>query len=195
MGYETCLLFVSNWKKGFTGYCSIEASLEMGKCSGYDAISELMEKAQAKHTKKETAALKSLIAEHEHGHKSMFTEEGNYTPEYAAMNEKFAQKAYNELIAKPAKALEKRLPYVMWYSHSIEEYEDSYGDLLMVVTLDECRAAMLKALAQSMGKDDYPGDKDVIPGYRRFHMALKLIEAFDPKIWGEKDVRVMLYGH
>ena len=82
------------------------------------------------------------------------------------------------------------LPYIYWGSKD-ESFTDSYGSRLIVATIEEVYDALVRDQAKTIADKEY----DSAYGYRRFHLAIKLLEGFlqDKVSW--KNVRVILYGH
>lgn len=187
MGYETKLIFVTANKKKEgrpVGYCRVEAELEMGKIGGYGEIDVLLTKATevSKKLKTEYGELVDTLKE---GEKEMFNSEGDYTEEYSTMKEKVRDREYNKMIGIPRRKLDKVLPYV--YDGDDQAFEDAYGDFLLVVGLKELKEAIIKDNASEIAKGNYE------LGYRRFNIALKLIEGFEHD-FGE-EVLVVMWGH
>jgi len=182
MGYETTLLFVSHYREKFVDFGKIEATLRMGKIA-YDYISDLI----GKHTRKN----KKLIEKAKRWsnlHNEIYNLDGNHTMEFKELSEKEQQKKVDKL-HKLEESLNAKLPYVYHTSGNKQDYLDCYDDLLIVVPLEELREAIIKSQAKTITDGQYE------LGYRRFDMALRMIEMFDKKIWGSKDVKVILYGH
>jgi len=183
MGYETTLIFVSNgYKPKFKGYCGVEATLKMGKIA-YDALGELIQKTRIPEAFREE--MKKLVEDKRAGHAKMFNSEGNYNAEYSVMPEEKRRKIYHRLIGKIAKQLDAKIPYIYYDDMNDGSYTDAYGDFLMLVTLAELK----KAVELDRAKMTLEGG-----GYRRFDMALKLIETFEHD-FGSEEVRVVMWGH
>lgn len=186
MGYETKLIFVTNYtsKKGkIVGYCKKEATLEMGKIA-YGYMGKLIDKLQSKVEALEVK-YREKIAKVNFWYNDMFDREGSWTKEYARLSDEQRNKEYQSLITKPTKILEKALPFI--YEGDNKYYEDNYGNFFLVATLQEVKEAIVKDNAEDIAK----GETDI--GYRRYAIALKMIEAFEHD-FGES-VFVILAGH
>lgn len=186
MGYDTKLVFVTcNGKRKdgrIVGYCSEVASIELA-CAAYDDFGELIEKKRRENDKVEKG-VKTALEELEEKHKGLYTHEGEHTEEVMRMS-KTAQDKLTKAYYKLKKEVERELPY-FYPDGNTEAYRDSYGDLLLVGSLEEVNEAILKSNAKSIAKGDYPN------GYRRFNAALKLMEGL--KDFGE-DIYVIMFGH
>lgn len=183
MGYETKVMFVTNYQKKGTavGYCRQEASLEMGKiCSG--KVGELIDRLQNE-VKPLEEKYRDQIKEIEEDSRKIYDRDGNYLEEISNLPEK-KKKLISQKHFKKQKALEVVLPYV--YDGNEQVFEDSYGNFLLIATLKEVKEAIIKDNAKEITDGNYEF------GYRRFNIALKLIEGFET--FGE-EVLVILFGH
>lgn len=185
MGYETKLIFVTNHRKKKEGrpvdYCSVVATLEMGKIC-YDFVGDLIGKLQ-KIVKPLEELYRNKIKEMEEVHKELFNSDGNWTEELAKLPKAEQDKRY-AVYSKIRIALEKKLPFV--FEGDDATFEDCYGNLLLVASLKEVKEAIIKSNAKEIAEGNYEF------GYRRFNVALKLIEGLED--FGE-EVFVILYGH
>lgn len=183
MGYETKAIFVSS-HSGFKGYCSVIATLDMGKIAD-GHIYDLIGKAHSTDSK----TLEARVKEWRDRHDYIFNAEGNYTDELLKMSEEDKQKEVDKLFEMQHK-LDERLPYIFETSNHVHDYTDDYGELMMMVDLKDFRSAVVKENKVLIAKGIYNA-----PGYRRFVMAIRMIDMFDKKIWGEEPVKVILWGH
>ena len=186
MGYETKLIFVTNYtsKKGkIVGYCRKEATLEMGKVA-YGWFGSLIDKLQANVAILEEK-YRDKIEQVNVANNQMFDRAGEWTKEYESISVEERNKEYTNLISKPTQILEKALPFI--YEGNDKYYEDNYGNFFLVATLQEVKEAIVKDNAKDIAK----GETDI--GYRRYAIALKMIEAFEHD-FGEP-VFVILAGH
>ena len=184
MGYETKAIFVRSNDK-FKGFCSIQATLEMGKIA-YGHISKLMEKAR---NPIRNTTLEDSVKQWKDMHDYVYNAEGNYTDALLKMDDVDKQKEVDKLFEMGHK-LNEQLPYIFETSNNVHDYTDAYGELMMLVDLKDFRAALVKENKLMIAKGFYEA-----PGYRRFVMAIKMIDMFDPKIWGDEPVKVILWGH
>jgi len=180
MGYETKAIFVSS-NQDFKGYCSIEASLDMGKIAG-DEVGDLMNKARR------NGDLKPDIKKWEDTHDSIYCE-GNYTERLKEMSESKRRKEVDKLF-ELQKKLDEKLPYIYERSGDKHDYSDLYGDPLLMVDLKDFRRAVVENQKTLIADGTYEK-----PGYRRFNMVLKMIDMFDKKIWGAQPVKIILWGY
>ena len=187
MGYETRLIFVSNsYKKSgkFHDYCHIEASLEMGKIA-YDNVGALIEKSKVRDIKDE---LKKLVEEWESKHNDIYNSNGDYTESAEDMPEKEREREIRRLCVVENK-LSVKLPYIFETNGNKQDYTDDYGDFLIVVEMEDLYRAIVQDQAKGIAEHQYE------LGYRRYAMALKMIEEFmNRKMWGEK-IKVVMWGH
>jgi len=188
MGYETELIFVTGnhkTKEGrISGYQHVEASLEMGKCAD-GAFGELI-KACRIDSKRGYPAIIKEIEQVEKLHKELFTADGDYTEELKAIPDDAGRSKRAVPYYKAKDALEKKVPY-FYKDGNTELFLDAYGSLLMVASLKDVKTAIIKSNA----KEIMDGNFEL--GYRRFDMAIRMIEAFE-QFFGET-VQVILYGH
>lgn len=190
MGYDTRLVIVKRNKRSrkamsTDNYMRKEAELEMGCCC-YGKIAELISSLRKKNA--QHVGISEEIQEFTACHKAIFNAEGNWTEELAALSEA-AQHERCATLHKLQRALNKKIPYM--YVDDEETYTDSYGDVLLVASVQEIRSAILQDLAASVAKKEYEGLGN--GGYRRFNIALDLLNSFKNN-FGE-DVEVVLYGH
>lgn len=188
MGYETKMMIVHSYDKKGGNYQEIEATLEMGRIC-YDAVAELIDKARAENNKKVRAYKKKtgkdlfeqieLIKEY---HDVAFTARGDYNPD---LTEKDVEKAVKRYFDHRGR-IERVLPFV-YDNHDEESFVDCYNDLLLIVSVKEAIEAFKKNNAIAVAKGDYE------TGYRRYDIAIKLLEAFQVDFGQE--VRVVLFGH
>lgn len=181
MGYETTLLFIRNYGKKPIGYCPISASLELSKI--YWAIGDLVEKARSRINPKERDKLSRMIDNLEEMRKTIYDGEGDYTEEARKWTEK-QRDSYGDRICSLRKRIEKKLPAIFWQGDDTS-YRDNYGDLLLVVTLDELRCALLEAQKKAIKEDDRL-ETD-------FVLALQMINHFQTIDSGNH--WVVLWGH
>lgn len=188
MGYETELIFVSGYKKTkegrICGYQSVEATLEMGKCAS-GAFGELLKECGFGGRSEKTSLIKE-VEQVESMHKELFTSDGDYTEEMKAIPNEADKSKRCAPYYKAKEALEKKLPY-FFKDGNTELFMDAYGSLLMVASLEDVKKAIVKSNAQEIISGNYE------LGYRRFNIALRMIEAFEQD-FGEA-VQVILYGH
>lgn len=191
MGYETTMLVVDgSEKKGKpVGYQSIIASLELSCCGHKGPMGQLIEQLQkaVKELSKETL---NEVSEVEEEQKKCFTSNGDYTPELEKLSEEDKNKRTKKYFSMRQK-LSDKLPYVYHRDHNNEEFVDCYGDALLVASVKEVYEALVRDQAETIANKEY----DSAYGYRRFHLAIKLLEAFmqDSGSWSR--VKVILYGH
>ena len=190
MGYETELIFVTGNNKTkagrICGYQSVEATLEMGKCA-YGVFGELIDRCRNEVKATHDQAVRDV--EHmELLGRELFTHEGNYTPEMEAIKTQAEREKRSAPYYKEKRAIETKLPY-FYKDGNTELFLDAYGDLLLVASLIDLKLAILKSNAEEIHDKHYENGG----GYRRFNMAIRLIEAFQLD-FGE-DVQVILYGH
>lgn len=192
MGYETKLLFVESNRhdkeKNPIGYCSVVATVELSKC-GSGPVGDLIEKLRNAN-RKTKSDLTQVVHEYQKLHDEVYDRSGDYRPEMKELDLKEVKRKA-DLISKMHLQLGKRLPYVYETDCSTEDFTDSYGDLLLVASLKELHAALLKDQAQIIESNDYDGH-----GYRRYSLALKLVEEFrGSEQWDDERVKVIMYGH
>jgi len=183
MGYETKLIFITGRKR--TGYQSDEASLEMGKVCN-DEIGDLIGRLRMANRK--NANLSADITEWENEHNRIYTQAGNYTPEVDALQLSEQKKATDALF-KMERILGKKLPFFYGIDGNTKHFEDSCGDLLLVADIEELLAAIRKDAAGLISNGQYGPE-----GYRRFNVAIAMLEQFRKERFGET-VRVVLWGH
>ena len=187
MGYETRLIFISaGSKKKTVGYCSKVAELELSKVA-YNNIGKLIE--QKRHDSDELRKeIGQQIKEIKIMHSDLFGADGDYTEEAKSMTPKDRDLAIKKMYDLKSK-VEKKIPYI-YIGEDEQGYEDSYGDLLLVATLQELKSALVHDNALAVvGKDreDSLGDS-------HFILAIKMIEEFEnTKKW--HGIKVVLYGH
>lgn len=94
---------------------------------------------------------------------------------------------------RASRVLENKLPYIFWEDGNIESFEDSYGDLLLVVSLEELKEAIEYDRAQDIIKNDGNEYKY----YRRFDLALNMINTFlnNKDVWDHENIKVVMWGH
>ena len=187
MGYETCLLFIDERK--YTkdkGYARIEATLEMG-CICNDMVGKLIEKSVPKKTTKEK--LRKQIKAWEKQRAKCYTSDGEYTEEMNDLSEKEREiecdKSY-----KMSRELDKKLYHVCYSDKNTQQYTDCYGDVLIVVSLADLKEAITLDQAKMIHTKEYD-----IHGYRRFAMALAVIEQFENKEHWDENIKVIMWGH
>ena len=186
MGYDTTAIFISGGSRNHKGYCGVEATLEMG-CIAYGEIAKLMDAKKFKKPKADL--LKKEIKAFEEREKSWFTADGNYTEEMEKLSED-ERKVLSKEKHKADQLLESQLPYIYHGGTNSQSYADVYGDIFMVVSLDEMRVAVIKQQAKLINEKSYE------IGYRRFNIILKMIEEFrDKEQWGENNIKIILWGH
>ena len=181
MGYETTLIVVeaNSFKKDGSPYdfMNIVATIELCKANGkyLDAL-----RVSNKEFNKEVNRMEDL-------QNMMYTRGGNYNEEFKKLS-KTARKKIEQEDLRLSKKMHKQLPFIFYTSHNDENYTDSYGDALMVIDVKAAYNAILKDQAESIAKGEYEH------GYRRYTVALKLLEAFlDEEKWPR--LKVVLWGH
>jgi len=190
MGYETKMMVVSSYgrlnKKKLAGYLKQEATLELG-CVCYDKLGDLIRRLKDESKEVEGAEeLRDEISAISKEYKAIYTD-GDYSYEALQLTKK-QREARGKKLCNREHRLGKKLPYVFEGS-SNETYTDSYGDFLLVATLEEVLEAMVKDQAKSILKEEYESNR----GYRRFALAIALLESFKSDFGDE--VKVVLYGH
>ena len=178
MGYETTLFFVNTYGNK-SGFCNIEASLELCKVA-YDEMGDLINKAGVH---KDAEKKHSLIKKHQQLYKTIYNSEGNYSDEYNELTTDTRQKLEKDF-DKTRKELDSKLYYIC-KGEELESYVDSYGDLLKVTTIEELEDAIRKSQAKMIVNDG--------SGYWRFDLALEMIRTLKEK--GKSDYKVILWGH
>lgn len=181
MGYETNLIFVSNYKKEKTGYLKVEAILEMGKIA-YNEFGKLLDKIRAskknsKQTEKLLDELNRVRSEKRDIEEQIFWKGGEYLN---VVKDKLGERE-SGLEHK----LEQKLPFI-YLDGNTQEFQDRYGDELMVATLEEVEDALIRDNAKIVFENGKP--------YRRFDIALKMIEEFKKECWSSENIRVILWG-
>jgi len=130
--------------------------------------------------------LNKLIEKYEAQRKYCWDRDGDYSEELNDMTDTKRNAEIKKLFRMAAN-LDKELHYI-YYEGSDQQYEDRYGNTLMIVSLEDLKKAIIKDQAQMVieGYDN---------GYRRFNIALKMIESFqDKKDWND-NVKVVMWGH
>lgn len=184
MGYETRLIFVSDWEKKFKGFGSAEATLEMG-CISYGFIAELIKKLRSNN--KLIRPINKKIDRFEELQKKVYGDDGNYPEDFKSLDRKEQRKLEKEHW-QLEKELGKKLLYI--YDGRKQAFRDAYGDLLLVVSLDELKEALIKDDARLIHEEKY--DK----GYRRFKLALEMIQHFqNPDYWNKNEIKIVMWGH
>ena len=82
--------------------------------------------------------------------------------------------------------LEKHLPFLYGLDGDETFFDDQYGDVLLIASLDEVKQAIIKDQAKSIVEEGF--------NYRRFDVALRMIEGFERKPDFE-GIKVVLFGH
>lgn len=186
MGYETTLYFVDNWDKRKRGFLQVIGSLDLCKVA-YGNFGDLLDKIRKR--QKVSKRVKNLLDELRNvRNKKAELEEQIFwngdTPIESDVKEKIHQKE-TALEHK----LEKYLPFI-FIDGNTQEFEDSYGEVLMIADLEEVENAIVKDQAKSIVEKEFDDGK----GYRRFDTALKMIESFKTKDqW--TNIKVVLWGH
>ena len=178
MGYETTLFFVNTYGNK-SGFCNIEASLELCKVA-YDEMGDLINKAGVH---KDAEKKHSLIKKHQQLYKTIYDAEGNYQETYDELSDETKKKIKQDY-DKASKELDSKLYYI-YLDGELESYVDSYGDLLKVTTIEELEDAIRKSQAKMIVNDG--------SGYWRFDLALEMIRTLKEK--GKSDYKVILWGH
>lgn len=185
MGYETNLIFVSSGYSQhgkFKGFCPVEATLEMGKIH-YGHVGNLIDKTKQSISEK----VVHLIEEYNELHDKVFDHEGQTLHKIKELPKEEQQKRFEEVFTLMRK-LEEQVPFVYAEGGNYHNFSDNYGDPLLLVSLKDLKKAIKADLKESIKKKEYGK-----LGYRRFNVALKMIEAFESKQFN--DVGVILFGH
>jgi hypothetical protein len=186
MGYETTLIFVTGGVNGFKGYCSIEATLRMGKIAYEGEISMLIEELRKCDTETDYTKDKARTEQY----RRIFTY-GEWSAEMQELTEGERDKEYDKYW-KLRVQLEEKFPYVYYNEGENEQFTDNYGDFLMLTDLETLLSALIKDRAKHITEHDTHHGY----GYRRYELAIRLTEAFmNEKIWGKEQVKVILFGH
>jgi len=197
MGYETTMLIVEGKeKKGKpAGYHSVIASVELSCCGGNGYMGKLIQKLKTDDQKPKDKLLYEEVSDAENEHKKCFNAEGNWVEELEHASKKDQDKVTNKYYSMIRK-IEAKLPYVYWNNQNSNFFIDNYGSLLIVATIKEAYEALIRDQAQYyqqllIDKKEYSS----INGYRRFHLAIKVLEGFiqNESCWS--GVKVILYGH
>ena len=186
MGYETNLIFISNSTakgKKYTGYCHVEASLQMGKVC-YGEIQTLLNTAKLPDEKHDE--MTKEIEKRESEYREVFNREGNYTEEMLELTEAKREKTVHNMFAK-TKKLGNKLPYIFWANQNMESFCDDYGSVLLIVDLEDIQKAIIIEQARYLKEQDWI--------YRRFGIALSMIEHFQKEEWKHENIKVVLWGH
>ena len=178
MGYETELIFIQDWNRKKGGFKQILARVEMGKIC-YNEFSKLLEKSKKEATVKQAGLLSEL--------NDIRGDLDDATQGESDFDRDWIKKA-NDNLWKVENKLEKSLPMI--FARDDQSFEDSYGDLLIIVSLDDLYRAIMLDSAKELS--NYKNPK----GYRRYNLALKMIENFmDTEFWAKGNVKVVLWGH
>lgn len=176
MGYETTLLVVDGNGRKSVGYHNIVATVELSKVA-YDAVGDIIE------SKKDDKDLSEQVREWEESWKETYTLEGDYNPNLQLLSESEKSKKGDKVYSVEQK-LSKKLPYVFYSNGNKQDFVDDYGSLLKVVEVKDIYNAILQDQAKMIKEDG--------EGYRRFDIALKVLEGFMNDKW---NVKVILWGH
>lgn len=183
MGYDTELIFIAV-NNDLKGYQTIVATLEM-KGINYGHMADLISWS---HVPDKDGKLSAKVSAYERQHKRCYNS-GDHTDLLKLMSEA-ERKAETDKLRKMDGELEKMLCYIYHMDNGHVSYEDRVGDLLMVVSLDALREALIKSQAEAITNGEYK------MGYRRFDMALRMVDMFlDRNVWGKEPVKVVLWGH
>jgi hypothetical protein len=185
MGYDTRLVFVTGTKnkktKKLTGYCSVVATMEMA-CIAYNAFGALIDQKREALGKHNQKVIAGHVQETEDLGKEIYGADGEHTDEFLALDIK-EQERKKKVYYTSRKTLEQMHPYI-YEGGDGQRFLDSYGDVLMIATLEEVRLALAKDAAKQLLEEGQ--------AYRRYAPALALCDAL--KDFGE-DVEVVMYGH
>lgn len=188
MGYETTMLVVEGHEKKNGkpfGYHSVIASVELSCCGDKGPMGLLIHSRNDVNNEllKEIDDMKDAESE-------CFDADGNWVEELRGASEEEKKRATKTYHSKK-RILSERLPYIFWTGSDDETFTDSYGSPLIFATLEEVYEALVRDQAKIIAEEEYEGSY----GYRRFHLAIKLLEGFlqDKDSW--KNVKVILYGH
>ena len=108
MGYETKLIFVINYRKGFKGYCSTVATLDMGKIC-YGEIGNLINKTRAKMTEKKKDEICKEAYAIDEAYNECYDRNGGLTTALREMPKEEQEKKTNKLFSDLYN-LEEKLP-------------------------------------------------------------------------------------
>ncbi|NOQ37613.1 hypothetical protein GQ472_01870 [archaeon] len=183
MGYETELIFiqVNHRLKGFQ---RVIATLQMGKIC-YGKIYQLVQESKV-HDKDQKLGAEIDAYERQAGR--CYIADGDYTETLKKMPEQ-ERKAEIDKLLKMSATLDRKLCYI--YRDSDRQcYTDKCGDILMVVSLSNLYATLIEEQARLISEGEFE------VGYRRFEMAIRMIDKFmDKKIWGNEELKVIMWGH
>ena len=183
MGYETTLIFCESYNHK-SGYWNVISTLDMCKITYDKSINNLIDLARSRNgSDKEIEEKKELVKDFESEHKRIFTSDGDYTEELRELS-KVEQDKDTKEYSKIQSKLSKKIPYIYYSKNNREDYTDMYGDLLLVVSLEEIKKAI-----------DEARSRDVLKGegvWYRYDIALSLIESIEKN---NKDCKVIMWGH
>lgn len=181
MGYETRLVFVNTWEKT-NGYKTVEATLEMGKIC-HNEFSKLIDKITTRQASKNEATekLRDTLRTN-NNRKEQVIEDLFWKGEKPDVSE---AKEIRKVEGETEDTLEKKLPFI-YEDGERQSYEDCYGSVLLVATLEEVKDAIVQDQTKSITEDGKP--------YRRYSVALAMINEFlNKKEWSQ--IKVILWGH
>lgn len=207
MGYETTLIFVESYDKKFVDYQKILATAELcnvnsdnfgdllsskDKFGTHTSLSKPKLNARDKKTLKQVEEYQELANKIE----DLESQPYDSDPFLDEDDQKEWKKELSRLkdrIWKLSNQLAKKLPFIYHGAEGGENREaftDNYGSPLMIAELGEVR----QAIARDQAKMVHTKEFEEWYGYRRFNMALALIDHFlDTEQWD--NVKVILWGH
>ena len=182
MGYETTLIFVESYQsntKRIKGFQNVVGSVEMCKVA-YHAFGKLLDE--------KTAEVKAYLAEHkniESDLKELDKLRSNLTGDWGN------DKTQYEPVMRLEEKLGKLLPYIFWTDSERERFDDSYGAVFAIASLEEVRQAIIQDMATNVINKDY-GNTGY---YWRYDLAIGLIDAIQKYSQEAKCIKVVLWGH